>query len=266
MAFGEDRVIALATDITESVENLNRIKALLKVEEEQNKRLRNFTHIVSHNLRNHTANMKGLFYMLESEQPELLEEEYIGLLKQASDKLNEAIVQLNDVLDITLNNNQISETLAVHEAVENSIKSIGQLARKAGVQLYNKVARETTVTAVPAYLDSIILNMLTNAIRFRSDKRSSYAEVSAIEDSRQKMLRLQFRDNGLGIDLKRYKTKLFGMYKTFHGHPDSHGLGLFMCKHQAEAMGGTIQVESEVGKGSLFTVSLPLAPAGAVGK
>ena len=62
----------------------------------------------------------------------------------------------------------------------------------------------------------------------------------------------------LEFDLNRHQNILFGMYKTFHEHQDSKGLGLFMVKNQVEAMGGAIQVVSEVGEGTTFTILLPL--------
>lgn len=257
VAFGEDRVIALASDITESVRNLNRIKSLLKVEEEQNKRLRSFTHIVSHNLRNHTANMKGIFSLMKAEKPELLQEEYIAMLNQASEKLNDTIDHLNEVLDLTLKTKEMSVPVNLYTVLQDGIGSVAQLARDAGVRILNKVDKACSVCAIPAYLESIVLNMLTNAIRFRSADKDSYVIIEAETDEQIEMLRLRFQDNGLGIDLQRYKEKMFGMYKTFHGHPDSHGLGLFMSKHQAEAMGATIEVESEPGRGTTFTVGLP---------
>jgi signal transduction histidine kinase len=64
---------------------------------------------------------------------------------------------------------------------------------------------------------------------------------------------LRFMDNGLGIDLDRYGSKLFGMYKTFHNLPEARGIGLFISKNQIEAMGGKIEVESEVNVGTTFT-------------
>ncbi|MEN9839962.1 MAG: hypothetical protein RL177_1441, partial [Bacteroidota bacterium] len=87
-------------DVTESVKAMERIRRLLDIEEEQNKRLRNFTHIVSHNLRSHTANMAGVFGLLEMEEPELMQNMYVGMLKTSADNLGETIVNLNQVLDI----------------------------------------------------------------------------------------------------------------------------------------------------------------------
>ena len=68
---------------------------------------------------------------------------------------------------------------------------------------------------------------------------------------------LSITDNGLGIDLERYKDRLFGMYKTFHGNKDAKGLGLFITKAQIETMKGKIEVESTVGEGTTFRILLP---------
>ena len=65
---------------------------------------------------------------------------------------------------------------------------------------------------------------------------------------------LSIQDNGLGIDLERHGHKLFGMYKTFHKNKDARGIGLFITKNQIEAMGGKIEVESQVGVGTTFNI------------
>ena len=66
---------------------------------------------------------------------------------------------------------------------------------------------------------------------------------------------LDFKDNGIGIDLERNADKIFGLYQRFHNYPDSKGLGLYLVKSQVETMGGTITVESEVNKGTTFTIT-----------
>ncbi len=65
---------------------------------------------------------------------------------------------------------------------------------------------------------------------------------------------LSFRDNGLGIDLKKNSGEIFGLYKRFHNHVEGKGMGLFMVKTQVELMGGKIAVTSEVNKGSEFSI------------
>jgi diguanylate cyclase len=68
---------------------------------------------------------------------------------------------------------------------------------------------------------------------------------------------LEVIDNGLGIDLSKHGDKLFSMYRTFHGNPDARGLGLFITKSQIDALGGKIEVDSQLGTGSTFRVYFP---------
>jgi sensor histidine kinase regulating citrate/malate metabolism len=62
-------------------------------------------------------------------------------------------------------------------------------------------------------------------------------------------------DNGLGINLVRYGHHMFKLRKTFHRHPESRGIGLFMIKNQVEAMGGEITIESQENIGSTFFIN-----------
>jgi sensor histidine kinase regulating citrate/malate metabolism len=66
---------------------------------------------------------------------------------------------------------------------------------------------------------------------------------------------LEVRDNGLGINLERYGHQLFKLQKTFHRHPESRGIGLFMIKNQIEALGGEITVESQENVGTTFFIN-----------
>lgn len=256
VAFGLERVIAMITDITDSVRNLNQIKELLKKEEEQNLRLVNFTHIVSHNLRTHTANMLGLISLTEMETPEVFEHEYLRLIKESSSHLEETISHLNQVLDINLEMGENMTEIRLKPVLDAIIQNLALQAKRSGVTIRNEIPDDLHVRAVPAYLDSILLNMLTNAIKFRSDQRDSYVRIYQKITGSEVVL--SFEDNGLGIDLDRHGSKLFGMYKTFHGKKDSKGLGLFISRYQVEAMGGRIEVSSKPGVGTTFHIYLPL--------
>ena len=103
-----------------------------------------------------------------------------------------------------------------------------------------------------AYLESILLNLLTNSLKYKSNSRK--LKISIIAKREDDTIILIFKDNGMGIDLVRNHDKIFGLYQRFHNHPDSKGLGLYLVKSQVETMGGTINIESEVDKGTTFTI------------
>lgn len=254
-AFGQDRVITTVRDVTDYKEKLDEIKKLLDIEEKQTRSLRDFTHIVSHNLRIHTANMIGIFMMLELDEPELYDTQYIQMLKESSENLEETIMHLNKVLDFKLSSDLVWEDIDLHEVVQKILQAVHQLAEGTGVSLINDVAPKTIIRGVYPFLNGVILNLVTNGIKFKSEQKASYVKISSDSDTGHTFIYCE--DNGLGIDLERHRSKLFGMYKKFHSDRESKGLGLFVAKNQIEAMGGQIDVQSEVNKGTTFIISIP---------
>ncbi|MBI3521149.1 MAG: ATP-binding protein, partial [Bacteroidetes bacterium] len=71
---------------------------------------------------------------------------------------------------------------------------------------------------------------------------------------------VKFTDNGIGIDVEKHREKMFKLYQRFHDNSDGRGLGLYLVKSQMEAIGGTIDVESEVGVGTTFTLKFRKEP------
>ncbi|RYZ83644.1 MAG: HAMP domain-containing histidine kinase, partial [Proteobacteria bacterium] len=102
------------------------------------------------------------------------------------------------------------------------------------------------------YMESILQNLIGNAMKYRSPDRDPVIKISS-EISQGHVL-LHVSDNGLGIDLAKYGGKIFGMYQMFHKHPDAKGIGLFITKAQIENLGGKISVHSDGYNGTTFTV------------
>jgi len=119
-------------------------------------------------------------------------------------------------------------------------------------KIINTIEDDVKINVIPAYLDSILMNLFTNAIMYKSPDRDPIITLSSSRENGYTILSIN--DNGLGIDLKKYGDKLFGMYKTFHDNADAKGIGLFLTKNQIEAMGGKITVSSEVGQGTTFYI------------
>ena len=111
-----------------------------------------------------------------------------------------------------------------------------------------------TIKYLPAYLESIFHNLLTNAIKYRDPERQVIITCESKLENND--IYIIFKDNGMGIDLERYGHKIFGMYETFHRKADSQGIGLYITRNQIEALGGTISVESTVNVGTKFIIKL----------
>ena len=246
--------LGVAAGITEIKKVEKEITELLDVTGNQNNRLKNFAHIVSHNLRSHSGNFNMLLDFFAMDNPDFENSEIAVLFKNASDNLAETIEHLNEVVLMNTNENQNLIRLPLKQYIDKTIDGISAIARKHQVHIENLVSPDASIYGITAYIDSIILNFLTNGIKYRSDNRNSYVVFNAYQD--QDYLVLTVEDNGLGIDLDRHHPKLFGMYKTFHNNEDARGIGLFITKNQIEAMGGKIEVESKVDIGTIFKIYL----------
>ncbi|MBU2376349.1 MAG: HAMP domain-containing histidine kinase, partial [Bacteroidetes bacterium] len=106
-----------------------------------------------------------------------------------------------------------------------------------------------------SYFESIIINLLTNAIKYRSTDRPPIIQVSTTED--ENYIILKVKDNGIGIDLNTNRKKLFGLYQRFSPTIEGKGIGLFMIKSHIESLKGRIEVESELGVGTVFSIFFP---------
>jgi len=255
---GRPHMIWQFTDITNRKRNQDKLKLMLSVADEQNNRLRAFANIVTHNLRSHSGNLSVLTEFLEEDFSKLKQNENFILLKKAVENLQETVSHLTQVAKIKEVDDSKMKALNLYDYAEKATYNIIALAQNAEAIIYNEIDEEISVKGIPAYLDSIILNFLTNAIKYKSEKRKPIIELrSRIEED---FVVFIIKDNGLGIDLKKFGDTLFQMYKTFHCNKDAIGIGLFITKNHIESLGGKVEVKSEVGVGTEFSVYFKKAP------
>lgn len=218
----------------------------------QNKRLFNFAHIVSHNLRSHSSNLSLIMDLMDETTDETEKMELIASIKDVSESLNSTIEHLNDVVTIQTRTDQNKVEVNFQDALDLVLKSIISLIVKHDVTIHSDFKEIKSVNYIPAYLESILLNLITNGIKYSQKGRTAIIAIrSYIEDNKTI---LEISDNGMGIDLEKYGKNLFGMYKTFHRNEDAVGIGLFITKNQIESLNGEILVESTVGQGTTFRI------------
>jgi PAS domain S-box-containing protein len=247
-------LVAQVMDVTPQKEAEKQLKSLLEVTEVQNESLLNFAHIVSHNLRSHSSNMSMLTKFLFQENDEQERQNLQTMLVGATKSLSETIQHLNDVVQVKTDASENMRSMNLLDGLNHIENSIQGILTKENVITNIKVSKTHNVRVVPAYLDSILLNLYTNSLKYRFPTRDPILHISS--SKKEDKIIIKFRDNGLGIDLKRHGHKLFGMYKTFHKHKEAKGIGLFITKNQIEAMNGTISVDSTVNVGTTFTITL----------
>ena len=218
----------------------------------QNSRLLNFAHIVSHNLRSHAGNIQMLTEMILSEEDTAEKDSLIGMLGINAVNLQDTLVHLNEVVDVHASGKQRLKILNLAKEIEKTTGVLSGSLKAAAAKLSIEVSPEIEFEFDPAYLESILLNLLTNAIKYRNPEKLLEININANKLKDQIILR--FKDNGMGIDMVQNGNKLFGMYKTFHGNDDARGIGLFLVKNQVEAMGGNITAESIPGDGTTFII------------
>ncbi|MXV16651.1 sensor histidine kinase [Hufsiella ginkgonis] len=246
--------ISQVKDISESKKTAEERERTLEIVAEQNNRLLNFAHIVSHNLRSHTGNMKMLLDMWLLEEDQAEKEHLRELLVINTDNLQQTLMHLNDVIQVQSHSKDDKRPLNLLEATERALVGLTAYIRRTKAFIRVDIDSHIQVNYNPAYLDSILFNLVSNSIKYRHPDRRPEITITAAREKGVLILRVQ--DNGIGIDMTMHGHKLFGMYKTFHGNEDARGIGLFLTRNHIEASGGKITADSTPGAGSTFTITI----------
>lgn len=241
-------------DITKSKNIEEDLNNSFNLVTKQNERLLNFSYIISHNLRSHTSNIASIVTLLEASETQQEKEQMMQLLVSVSGLLNETMLHLNEVINIRANVSLVMQSLNLKECIDNVMKVFSQQIISKEVTILNQIPDDLTINYNPAYLESILYNLISNAIRYSHPEREIiiYLKWKTKNDKNY----LEISDNGIGIDLVKNGNKIFGMYKTFSNDPSSKGVGLFITKNQIEAMGGSITVESKPNTGTTFKIEI----------
>ncbi|GCC49908.1 hypothetical protein SanaruYs_01220 [Chryseotalea sanaruensis] len=218
-----------------------------------NNNLQQFSYTISHNLRGPVASLQGLFSLLNPKELGENNKELFAHFNNSIKALDGTIKDLSHIIELK---NDVS-------SVRDKVSLLAELTQIKTLLQREIIEQEVTIThefglsefeSVKPMVHSILYNLISNAIKYRSYERPLVITLRSQRIGKQ--IQIEVQDNGLGIDLVQYKDKLFGLYKRFHTHTEGKGLGLFLVKLQAESLGGSIKVSSKPGVGSTFTILL----------
>jgi len=224
----------------------------VKIIESQNSRLYNFAHIVSHNLRSHASNLFLTLELLNSINSPDEEKELKTSLFDISKSLNDTIDHLNEIVTAQSKSLDEQREITFEDTLNTVLHSINRLVDSSGAEIYSDFSEVPSITYIASYLESIMLNLITNAIKYGHKDRTPVIDICTFTEDGQNYLLI--KDNGRGIDLEKYGNKVFNMYQTFHEDSEAVGIGLFITKNQIETLQGTIEIESEVNVGTSFKI------------
>ncbi|MGE9312411.1 PAS domain S-box protein [Niabella sp. CJ426] len=247
-----DQIILTTVDITDLKNSKEELRKSLEKLDHQNKRLLDFSYIVSHNLRSHASNIQSLTDLILSSQNIEEKKELVIYLHKVVKILGSSIDALNDVVTINADIDVSQQQVKLREAVDKTVHVLSDKIRQKEGVILNNIPKDTTIFHNRAYIESILLNLISNSLKYSKPNVCPVVSITYNQENYEKILTVN--DNGIGIDLEKNGHKLFGLFKTFTHNPDAKGVGLYITKRQIEAMGGRITVDSIVNVGTTFKI------------
>jgi signal transduction histidine kinase len=229
---------------------------------ESNKELERFAYIASHDLKEPLRNIMSFAKLVERRIPEEIKRnkdiaEYMAYIFNNTIQMN---CLIEDVLEYSrINNIKVQkENVDLNELIVKVTKMLSSTIKDRNVEL--KVGSLPQVFANSSKMFIVIKNLIENGIKYNN----SYLPKIWIQSRRVgEMEEISITDNGIGIE-PEYKDQIFDMFKRLHNREEyqGSGLGLSICQKIIYTFGGEIWVESELGKGSKFIFTVPIASNG----
>lgn len=247
-------VYAIAKNVTHNRKLSDDRNQLISNLTKKNSTLKQLTYSTSHDLRSPLSNIIGILSILDYSK--IKDEETLELLNM----LNISAEKMKQTLDKQIDSLRETERVIVdikeihlNECLKTTTDSIKSHINTSNTTIVKNFDAFETIRFNQSYMESIFLNLITNAIRYSKPNEAPAISIrTAVEKGIKKLI---FSDNGIGMNMDNVRGKIFGFNQTFHNNEESKGIGLYLVNNHVQAMGGAISVESEVGKGSTFTIS-----------
>ncbi|SDM43418.1 Signal transduction histidine kinase [Catalinimonas alkaloidigena] len=225
-----------------------------------NNDLDNFIYTASHDLKAPINNIEGLLQVLvkrlahDPHQQEQFQP-LTSAMAQSVERFKRTIDQLTEVSKLQKQGLEQETPVDLAVVLNEVLLDLDPMVQAIHAHIHLDVQECPSIRFSPKNLRSIVYNLISNALKYHSPDRTPEVWVSC--QHQEHALQFSVQDNGLGMDLTQ-EQKLFSMFKRLHDHVEGSGIGLYMVKKIVDNAGGNIGVESTIGQGSVFTVSLPL--------
>lgn len=251
-----DRILLVTQNITETKIAEEEREQLIRDLKSQNEELQRFAYIISHNLRAPIVNISSLLELYNTKNPADVEnEEVISNLKISTDILNDTLKDLIEVVSIKRNKIPKIEDVNFQDLTNRIFTSLANQIKESGAIIERDFAECESISYIFAHLENFLINLTTNALKYKHPDRTPEIFIRTFKNH-EGFVVLEFKDNGIGIDLERYGDRIFGLYQRFHSHVEGKGLGLYLVREQIRAHDGNLKIKSKVGEGTIFQIFL----------
>lgn len=226
-----------------------------------NESLDTLAYKITHDLRGPAINIKSLTDILLLPSDAKDEDKKDEIISKINEAMSMWLVTFDDFMSLLKHEKtgHIEQQVCSLEQVTEELMSVLSLdIEQSSAIIKSDFSKCPEVFVTEIYLESILKNLITNAIKYAHPDRVPEIQITSELDQND-MVRIMVKDNGTGIDLEKYGNKLFGLFERFGEEPNvpGSGIGLYLVKEQVEKNNGTITVDSIPNQGSTFTVSLP---------
>ncbi len=226
-----------------------------------NRELEQYAYATSHDLKQPIRTINGFANLLKKdlEKKEALDEEnteFLNLILKSSSNMLHLVTDLLAYAKLTAVKETAFQKLALDEVLDNVLTNLQNQIDTNEVNIERTLL--PTLEVIPTKINQIFQNIISNAIKFK--KKTEPLTIKIHSAKKAKYWELAIEDNGIGIEQK-HQEKIFAPFHKLHSQKDypGSGIGLATCKRIIELHKGKIWVESEEGKGTKFTFTLPLS-------
>ncbi len=246
------------SELEKRVEDRTRdIQALNRELLHQNIQLEQFSFITAHNFRGPIARMRGLIDLFGNTAITSQDFEDIRrYLKVAIADLENVTSDLNTILNIRGKSSADFKPVDLRSALDLVIAELEAEIKRSKIRISIDWFDRHTIMGINAFVHSVFYNLVENAIKYSRVDTTPSLMIKCFTDDQH--IKVEFADNGIGIDLNLARTKMFRLYQRFNYGGQGRGLGLYMVKTQMDMMHGDVTVDSNVGVGTTFTLTFPV--------
>ena len=250
------KIVGTTQDITESKKREELIQEISDNLKKKNQEFETFAYVTSHNLRSPLSNLKGLCSILDEEGISEPNKLIIKKIKPLLDQLDSSLIEIEKSISSINNTSRKFTDLGFKQVFNEVALELEHIISSSEAEIDTDFNSVSHITYPKSHLLNIFHNMISNAIKYQKPGRKPKLYIKTKRLGNE--IDIDFKDNGLGIDLVKHKKDLFNMCCRFHKdyNIEGKGLGLYIVKEQVEQLNGTIKVESKVDKGTTFTIKL----------